>query len=137
MAATDPRKVDRFVQLVALGVTTAEASRAVEFSVRTGERLVQKPDIRKRIEEAQKPDVVGTVGDVVLDALNATRTDKEGHEVPDIDRREWAVEQIAKHGAASLGLEDDDTDDALPDGVILVYPKPGQVPDEDDDDATE
>ena len=45
--------IDRFVEIVALGLSTHEAARAVKMGERSGDRYMARPDIKARVEEAQ------------------------------------------------------------------------------------
>jgi hypothetical protein len=119
MAPTiDPRKRERFIELMALGLYTGEAARAAEISERTGERLMSKPETREAIAQKKpKQTMLGDMADTVQDMLDATRADG----TPDLAMRAKGAELLGRHYEL-LQAEDDDLKSALPEGVYRVYP---------------
>lgn len=121
-AAIDPKVVDRFAELVGLGCTQHEAARAVRISERSGERLLTRPEVRARVDEARSRGL-GLTEDVknVLEALLGATTDtgEPAHLL-----RAKGAELLLKYKKQFEGLGEDEYDDVLPEGVYRVYPLP-------------
>ena len=117
----DPKKKQRYAELIGLGLSHPEASGATGVAVRSGERLMAERSYRKIAEEATRGrGMQGEVAQVVRDLLVAEKPDG----TPDLVMRQKGVEAYMKNPAL---LEGDDEAELLPDGVIVVYPVPPEA----------
>jgi hypothetical protein len=114
----DPKKKERYAELIGLGLSHPEASGATGISERSGERLMAERGYRKIAEEAKRGrGMQGEVAQVVRDLLVAEKPDGS----PDFALRQKGVEAYSKNPAL---LEGEDEAELLPDGVLEVYPVP-------------
>ena len=116
-APTDPRVIERFGELVGLGCTQHEAARAVGISERHGERLLTRPEVRARVEEARTHDRgAGLAADVhsVLEDL-LTAVDDQGRPVHGL--RAKGAELLLKYKDTFESIDPEGLDDTLPEGV--------------------
>jgi hypothetical protein len=102
-ASIDQRQRDRFIELVVVGLTPDEAARAVEIDVRLGQELLSDQDITAAVfrKLLTAPNEAANLGLSVGSADLQAKTDE------------------------MLMPLDNDEGKALPEGVSLVYPKPG------------
>jgi len=114
--------IDRFVEIVALGLSTHEAARAVKMGERSGDRYMKRPDIKARVEEARGKSPIGLLDDVrdAVEELLAA-TDKEGN--PDWTARARGAELVMKHRETFEEYDVASAEEALPEGVYIVYPQ--------------
>jgi hypothetical protein len=119
----DPKKKERYAELIGLGLSHPEASGATGISERSGERLMAERGYRKIAEEAKRGrGMQGEVAQVVRDLLVAEKPDGS----PDFALRQKGVEAYSKNPAL---LEGEDEAELLPDGVMEVYPVPPSLRD--------
>lgn len=103
-ASIDQRQRDRFIELVVVGLTPDEAARAVEIDVRLGQELLSDQDITAAVFRK------------LLTAPN--------EEAANLGLSVGSADLQAKTDEMLMPL-DNDEGKALPEGVSLVYPKPG------------
>jgi hypothetical protein len=114
----DPKRKERYAELVGLGLSHPEAAGATGISERSGERLMAEPGYRKIAAEARRGrGLQGEVAQVVRDLLAAVQADGV---TPDLRLRQKGVEAYLKNPAL---LDAEDEEELLPDGVVLVYPR--------------
>jgi len=115
-----PEQKQRAAELVGLGLTQAEAAGAVGISLASVERLLREPTYRKIADDAiaAKTSLSAQVANVVLDLLNATKPNGD----PDHALRQKGAELYAKN-PAMIDAAEDDVDDALLPGVIMLFPR--------------
>jgi hypothetical protein len=117
----DPKKKERYAELIGLGLSHPEAAGATGVSERSGERLMAEPGYRKIAEEARRGrGMQGEVAQVVRDMLAAVRPDGR----PDLAIRQKGVEAYMKNPEL---IDAEDEAELLPYGVIEVYPVPPSV----------
>ena len=121
--STDVRKIDRFVELAGMGLSLNEAARAVGISEGTGDRLMRKPDVRRRVEEARargSRSLAQDVREVLEELLGA----EDGHGNPVHVLRAKGAEMLLKYREQFADIGAEDAEDSLPEGVYRVYPLP-------------
>lgn len=110
----DPKKKERYAELIGLGLTHIEASRVTGISTRLGERLMSQPEYRKIAEEVKRGGgVQGEVEQEIRDLLSATHDDG----TPNLLLRQKGVE---------MWLELEGEGDPLLKGVIVRLSARGQ-----------
>ena len=120
--ATDPKAIARFAQLVGLGCTQHEAARAVKISERQGEYLLARPEVRALVEEARRKNGAGLMDDVrhTIDELLKATDDKGS---PDYSARARGAEMLLRHRELFDSIDVERAEEALPEGVYVVYPR--------------
>jgi len=114
----DPKKKERYAELVGLGLSGPEAARAAGISERSGDNIIARPEYRKIADAAQRGrGMQGDVAEVVRDMLTAVHPDG----TPDFAIRQKGVEAYMKNPEL---IEGEDTTELLPYGVMEVYPVP-------------
>jgi hypothetical protein len=103
-ASIDQRQRDRFIELVVFGLSPNEAARAVEIDERLGEELLSDQDITAA---------------VFRKLLTAP-----SEEAANLGLSAGGADLQAETDEMLMPL-DSDEGNALPEGVFLVYPKPG------------
>jgi hypothetical protein len=73
---TDPKVARRFAELVGLGCSQAEAARATQIGVRTGERLLTQPGYRAIVEKTRQ-ERSGFAGDVIRGGRRDAHGDRQ------------------------------------------------------------
>jgi hypothetical protein len=123
----DPKKKERYAELVGLGLSHPEASGATGISERSGERLMAEPGFRKIAEKTKLGrGMQGEAAQVVRDLLLAVKPDG----TPDLAMRHKGVLAMRHKGVEAymknpaLLEGEGDEEELLPDGVLLVYPVP-------------
>lgn len=124
----DPAKVQAFAELLAgRPCIQAEAYRGADISESSAKRLLKDEGFRAQVERARKQfgGLAFDARQVVRDLLDACDDDGE----PAHGLRKMGAELALKYGEqlADPDLEDEATD-ALPAGVVLLYPdEPGSA----------
>jgi hypothetical protein len=113
----DKEVAHRFAELVGHDLTQHEAARAVGIGMRTGERLMTKPEIRRIVEETRAASQTRN-GDPAIRAL-LEATDEQGN--PDLERRAQGAELALDH-LESLAREGG-RGRSLPEGVKIYVPR--------------
>ena len=120
----DPKRKERYAELIGLGLSHPEAAGATGISERSGERLMAAPEYRKIAEQSRRGHGLrGDVSAVVRDLLAATKPDG----TPDFAMRQKGVEAWMKNPALIEGEED--VEELLPDGMLVVVPVPPHLRD--------
>jgi hypothetical protein len=112
---TPEQRVRRFVELHALGASQAEAARAVEISIRVGQRALQDPENRKLFEKLRHPaeDSGAAVRKIVQGMLDDD----------DVRLQQKAAEWVLPYPTAFKELPNEDPIDTLQEGCFIVYPR--------------
>lgn len=121
--ATDPQKVERFIQLAGgAPCNLTEAARAAGISEGTGDRIMRRPEVRARVEEARQSSDEGLVEDVrrTIDELLDAH-DKDGNE--DWAARARGAELLMRHKEKFDEHDVAAAEEILPEGVYLVFPR--------------
>ncbi len=127
MAAIEPKVKERFAELVGLGCTLHEASSAMGFSDASGDTIISQPEYRKIADDVKRRrGLRDQSSEFIAESFQATYTDDKGTVRPDVDRRQWATEQLGKPGNKDI-LDEGAKSDLLPNGVMQVYPVPPEA----------
>lgn len=119
----DPKRKERYAELIGLGLSHREASGATGISERSGERLMAEPGFRTIAAEAKRGrGLQGEIAEVVRDLLMAVKPDG----TPDFAMRQKGVEAYMKNPALLDGIDDEEL---LPHGMILSVPLPPHLRD--------
>ena len=120
--AISAQTIDRFVELVALGLSTHEAARALKMGERSGDRYMARADIKARVEEARRKGPAGSLDAVrqTVDDLLAAEDDKGN---PNWTARAKGAELLLRYSEQFDAINVDRAEEALPEGVYVVYPR--------------
>jgi hypothetical protein len=127
----DPKVKRRIAELIALGLTHKEVAGATGVSPKSVERTLADLEHRKIMEDAKqgRVTVAASVVSVIKELLEATNQDG----TPNLLLREKGAALALKHPGYLEAAEDESSEELLPEGVILLYPvPPGVLEDEDE-----